>query len=86
MSCGSINPWSVSAGKLAGSSTVDPSGVAQGIPTAVDDDSIASLDEEEPIAPRLTTFHPAAPMDHDEEMFKGKSSTSVLGVCICAAV
>ena len=70
--CGIINPWSVSAGKPTGSSTADPSGLAQGIPTAVDDDSVASFDEEEPIPPSLTTFHPAAPLDHDEEMFKGK--------------
>lgn len=63
------------------STTSDPSGVAQGIPAAVDEDSIASLEEEEehmpPAMPTPTptptpTFHPSAPMDHDEEMFKGK--------------
>lgn len=60
------------------STTTDPSGVAQGIPAAVDEDSIASLEEEEEehIPPAMSTpnptptFHPSAPMDHDEEMFK----------------
>ena len=63
------------------STTTDPSGVAQGIPAAVDEDSIASLEEEEehmpPAMPTSTptpTFHPSAPMDHDEELFKGKRS------------
>lgn len=60
-----------SSGKHSNSSTADPSGVAQGIPTAVDEDSIASLDEEEHITGGMTTFHSSAPMDHDEEMFKG---------------
>ena len=53
--------------------------MAQGIPAAVDEDSIASLEDEEehmpPAMPTPTptpTFHPSAPMDHDEEMFKGK--------------
>ena len=60
------------------STTTDPSGVAQGIPAAVDEDSIASLEEEEehipsaiPTPTPTPSFHPSAPMDHDEEMFKG---------------
>jgi len=63
------------------STTTDPSGVAQGIPAAVDEDSIASLEEEEEHIPSAMTtptptptFHASTPMDHDEEMFKGKRS------------
>lgn len=64
------------------STTTDPSGVAQGIPAAVDEDSIASLEEEEegeervppamPIPTPTPTLHSSVPMDHDEELFKGK--------------
>lgn len=59
------------AGKLSSSATTDPSGVAQGIPTAMEDDAIASLDEEDPIPTAIPAYHAPAPMDH-EEMFKGK--------------
>ena len=60
-----------SASKLSSTATTDPSGVAQGIPTAMEDDSIASLDEEDPIPTAMPAYHAPAPMDH-EEMFKGK--------------
>lgn len=62
-------PPSKQAGKLSGSATTDPSGVAQGIPTAMEDDAIASLDEEDPIPTAMPAYHAPAPMDH-EEMFK----------------
>ena len=68
-------PMSVlSAGKHSTSSTGDPSGVAQGIPAAVDEDSIASLDEEDHMPGGMAAFHPSAPMDRpvEEEMFQGK--------------
>ena len=58
------------AGKLSSSSTADPSGVAQGIPAPAEDDSIASLDEEDPLPAGMPSFHPSTSMDHDE-MFKG---------------
>ena len=65
------------------STTADPSGVAQGIPAGIDDDSIASLEEDDeeevqehlpPAMPTPTpTFHSSTPMDHDEELFKGNN-------------
>lgn len=56
-------------GKLSSSSTADPSGVAQGIPAPAEDDSIASLDEEDPLPAGMPSFNPSTSMDHDE-MFK----------------
>lgn len=80
--------FSLPAGKASSSSTSDPSGVLQGIPSGVEDDSIASLHEDDPIPAGMTTFHPSSameqpidramnqtmsqPIDHDEEMFKGE--------------
>lgn len=80
--------FSLPAGKAASSSTPDPSGVLQGIPSGVEDDSIASLHEDDPMPAGMTTFHPSSameqpidramnqtmsqPIDHDEEMFKGE--------------
>jgi len=61
-------------GKHSSSSTADPSGVVQGIPSVVDEDSIASVDEEDHMTEAMTEsmppFHSSAAMDHDEEMFK----------------
>lgn len=56
-------------GKLSGSATGDPTGVAQGIPTTATDDSIVSLDEEDPLQTGMHAFHASTSMDH-EEMFK----------------
>lgn len=80
--------FSLPAGKASSSSTPDPSGVLQGIPSGVEDDSIASLHEDDPMPAGMTTFHPSSameqpidramnqtmsqPIDHDEEMFKGE--------------
>ena len=59
--------WSIipsfSVGKASGSSTSDPSGVLQGIPSGVDDDSIASLEEDDHMSAGMTTFHPTSAMD-----------------------
>lgn len=62
-------PWPLS-GKLSSSAAGDPSGVAQGIPTTADDDSIVSLEEEDPLQTGMPAFHTPTSMDH-EEMFKG---------------
>lgn len=60
-----------SSGKQSGTSTADPSGVVQGIPATVDEDSIANLaDEEDHITGAMATSHSSAPINHDEEMFK----------------
>ena len=58
------------SGKLSSSATGEPSGVAQGIPTTANDDSIVSLDEEDPLQTGMRAFHASTSMDH-EEMFKG---------------
>ena len=58
------------SGKLSGSATGDPTGVAQGIPNTATDDSIVSLDEEDPLQTGMRAFHASTSMDH-EEMFKG---------------
>ena len=60
------------AGKQSSTSTADPSGVVQGIPATADEDSIANLaDEEDHITGAMATSHSSAPINHDEEMFKG---------------
>ena len=64
--------FSAFAGKQSGTSIADPSGVVQGIPATVDEDSIANLaDEEDHITGAMATSHSSAPINHDEEMFKG---------------
>lgn len=79
-------PQSKQAGKTSATSTPDPSGVLQGIPSGVEDDSIPSLDQDDRMPVGMTTFHSPSPIkqpidramnqtmnqsiDHDEEMFK----------------